>query len=99
MNSSGSRARRSITSAQMQMHSSTSELSAVKLFEIKLCEGFSKEALIFTTVQPDEKSAADFGRAMLDRHDDFNVAEIWLGMKMLRRVCLTIILQKARPVS
>lgn len=55
------------------------------LFEIKLCcDG--KEPLIFTTVQPDEESAARVGRVMLDRHDDFDFAEIWQGMRMLRQV-------------
>jgi hypothetical protein len=70
----------------MQMHTSSSGLSAAQLFEIKLCAGFGKETLIFATVQPDEKSAADFGRAMLDRHRNFDVAEIWQGVKMLRQV-------------
>ena len=70
----------------MQMHLSSNGLSAGKLFEIKLCAGFSKTSLIFATLQPDEESAADFGRVLLDRHDNFDVAEIWQGMKMLRQV-------------
>lgn len=57
-----------------------------KIFEIKLCSSFGKEPLIFATVQADEDSAADYGRAMLDRHHNFDFAEIWQGMKMLRQV-------------
>jgi hypothetical protein len=71
---------------KMQMHTSSSELSAAKLFEIKLCASFGKKTLIFATVQPDEEAAVDFGRAMLDRHHNFDVAEIWHGRKMLRQV-------------
>jgi hypothetical protein len=70
----------------MQMHSSPAGISPTIIFEIKLCSGFGKESLIFATVQSDEGAAADYGRAMLDRHDNFDVAEIWQGMKMLRQV-------------
>lgn len=68
------------------MDTSSSGLSVAQLFKIKLCAGFGKRALIFATVQPDEEFAADFGCAMLDRHDNLDVAEIWQGMRMLRQV-------------
>lgn len=73
-------------STQMRTHSSSSTLSPTKIFEIKLCSGLGKNALIFATLQPDEDAAADFGRAMLERHHNFDLAEIWQGMKMLRQV-------------
>jgi hypothetical protein len=73
-------------STKIQTHSFSGGLSGAQLFEIKLYAGFKKETLFFIAVQPDEESAADFGRAMLDQHDIFDVAEIWLGLKMLRRV-------------
>lgn len=60
--------------------------SPVTLFEIKLRSALGKEPLVFTTVQPDESAAAEYGRAMLDRHDEFDFAEIWQGMRMLRQV-------------
>ena len=56
------------------------------LFEIKLRSDFGNQPLYFSTVQPDEESAARVGRAMLDRHDGFDIAEIWQGMRMLREV-------------
>ena len=58
----------------------------VTLFEIKLRSSFGKEPLVFTTVQPDEGAAVEYGRTMLDRHDEFDFAEIWQGMRMLRQV-------------
>jgi hypothetical protein len=66
--------------------SSSDFFSAAQFFEIRLCTGFGKEMLVFATVQPDEKSAADFGRAVLNRHPNFDVAEIWQGMKLLRQI-------------
>ena len=68
------------------MHTSSNDVSATQFFEIRLCTGFGKAQLVFTTVQPDEKAAADFGRAVLSRHPDFDGAEIWQGMKMLRQI-------------
>jgi hypothetical protein len=56
------------------------------LFEIKLRSDFGKQPLVFTTVQPDEEAAVRVGRAMLDKHNDFDSAEIWHGMRMLRQV-------------
>jgi len=56
------------------------------LFEIKLRSSLDKEALVFTTVQPDEGAAVEQGRAILDRHEEFDFAEIWQGMRMLRQV-------------
>jgi len=60
--------------------------SPATLFEIKLRSSFDKEALIFTTVQPNEGAAVEQGRAILDRHEEFDFAEIWQGMRMLRQV-------------
>jgi hypothetical protein len=62
------------------------DLLPVTLFEIKLRSDLGKDALVFTTVQPDESAAAEYGRAMLDRHDEFDYAEIWQGMRMVRQV-------------
>jgi len=59
--------------------------SPTTLFEIKL-RSSDKEALIFTTVQPNEGAAVEQGRAILDRHEEFDFAEIWQGMRMLRQV-------------
>jgi hypothetical protein len=42
--------------------------------------------ICFCWSPPDEEAAVDFGRAMLDRHHNFDVAEIWHGRKMLRQV-------------
>jgi hypothetical protein len=56
------------------------------LFEIKLRSDFGKQPLVFTTVQPDEEAAARVGLAMLDRHHEFDSAEIWQGMRLLRQV-------------
>lgn len=66
----------------------TEELApqASTLFEIKLRSSLVKEALVFTTVQPDECAAVEQGRAILDRHEEFDFAEIWQGMRMLRQV-------------
>jgi hypothetical protein len=69
-----------------QQQFSQADLVSVTLFEIKLRAGFGKEPLIFTTVQPDENAAVEYGRAMLDRHDEFDFAEIWQGMRLLRQV-------------
>lgn len=56
------------------------------LFEIRLRSAAGKQPLIFSTVQADENAAADYGRVILDRHEEFDFAEIWRGMKMLRQV-------------
>lgn len=70
----------------MQPQARSNALPATTLFEIKLCSDFGKHSLVFSTVQADEAAAAEYGRAMLDRHDNFEIAEIWQGMKMLRQV-------------
>ena len=69
-----------------QQHALQTSTSPAMLFEIKLRSAFDKEALIFTTVQPNELAAVEQGRAILDRHEEFDFAEIWQGMKMLRQV-------------
>jgi hypothetical protein len=69
-----------------QQHALQTSIPPTTLFEIKLRSSFDKEALIFTTVQPDEGAAVEQGRAILDRHEEFDFAEIWQGMKMLRQV-------------
>src|ERR1700744_1408313 len=63
----------------MQQQMSQSDLLPATLFEIKLRSAFGKEPLVFTTVQPDEGAAAEYGRAMLERHDEFDFAAIWQG--------------------
>jgi hypothetical protein len=70
----------------MQQQMLQPDLLPVILFEIKLRSAFGKEPLVFTTVQPDEGAAAEYGRAMLERHDEFDFAEIWQGMRLLRQV-------------
>ena len=70
----------------MQQQMSPTDLLPVTLFEIKLRSAFGKEPLVFTTVQLDESAAAEYGRAMLERHDEFDFAEIWQGMRLLRQV-------------
>ena len=69
-----------------QRQSSEANRLPVTLFEIKLRSSLGKEPLVFTTVQPDEGAAVEYGRIMLDRHDEFDFAEIWQGMRMLRQV-------------
>ena len=69
-----------------QTYAPKTSTSPTTLFEIKLRSAFDKEALIFTTVQPDEGAAVEQGRAILDRHEEFDFAEIWQGMRMLRQV-------------
>jgi hypothetical protein len=69
----------------MQQMSQT-DIQPMTLFEIKLRSAFGKEPLVFTTVQPDEGAAAEYGRTMLERHDEFDFAEIWQGMRLLRQV-------------
>ena len=69
-----------------QQHALQTNTSPTTLFEIKLRSSLDKEALIFTTVQPNEGAAVEQGRAILDRHEEFDFAEIWQGMKMLRQV-------------
>ncbi len=59
---------------------------AQTLYEIKLRTDLGKDFLVFATVQPDAEAAAEYGRAMLDRHEAFDVAEIWQGMKLVRQV-------------
>lgn len=75
-----------VVTMHMQQHMPHSDLPPITLFEIKLRSAFGKEPLVFTTVQPNESAAAEYGRAMLDRHDEFDFAEIWQGMRMLRQV-------------
>jgi hypothetical protein len=70
----------------MQQQMPQPDLLPVTLFEIKLRSAFGKEPLVFTTVQPDERAAAEYGRTMLERHDEFDFAEIWQGMRLLRQV-------------
>jgi hypothetical protein len=69
-----------------QQHALQTSTSPTTMFEIKLRSSFDKEALIFTTVQPNEGAAVEQGRAILDRHEEFDFAEIWQDMKMLRQV-------------
>jgi len=69
-----------------QQHLSQTDLAPTTLFEIKLRSSFDKGSLVFTTVQPDEGAAVEHGRAILDRHEEFDFAEIWQGMRMLRQV-------------
>ena len=70
----------------MQQQMSQTDLLPATLFEIKLRSAFGKEPLVFTTVPLDESAAAEYGRAMLERHDEFDFAEIWQGMRLLRQV-------------
>ena len=46
----------------MQQMSQT-DIQPMTLFEIKLRSAFGKEPLVFTTVQPDEGAAAEYGRS------------------------------------
>jgi len=55
----------------------------IKMFEIRLVSSSSPQ-LIFTTARPSAADAENYARRLLDRHTEFECAEIWCGMQHLR---------------
>jgi hypothetical protein len=58
---------------------------SAELYEIRLVESPAR-SLIFATGRTTEQEALDFARRLLERHPEHSFAEVWHGMKLLRRV-------------
>jgi hypothetical protein len=56
------------------------------MFEIRLREIQPPASLIFATVRETDGDAAEYARTLLKRFPEFEFAEIWDGMRMLRQV-------------
>lgn len=65
------------------------EASAVKLrsrFEIRLRGSLSTSSLIFAMVCESPDEAARRAGYLLERHDGYEIAEIWNGMTLIRQI-------------
>jgi hypothetical protein len=58
----------------------------VDKFEIRLRHARPQDALLFVTTRETDSDATRLARELLDRHPEYNIAEIWRGMQMLRQV-------------
>lgn len=52
-------------------------------YEVRL-SGSKKSSVQFVTVSPDEDTAEKYARALLARFPEYNRAEVWAGMKLIR---------------
>src|SRR3954462_2435505 len=55
-------------------------------FEIRLKEDRPKSSLLFVTARSSDAEAVEQARRLLERHPEYETAEIWNGMKMIRQI-------------
>jgi hypothetical protein len=55
-------------------------------FEIRLKEDRPKASLLFVTARSSAAEAVEQARRLLERHPEYESAEIWNGMKMVRQI-------------
>ena len=55
-------------------------------FEIRLVEQRPHSSLLFVTSRENDSEAVQYARLLLERHPEFDVAEVWKGMKMVRQI-------------
>jgi hypothetical protein len=55
-------------------------------FEIRLKEDRPKSSLLFVTARSSDAEAVEQARRLLERHPEYETAEIWNGMKMVRQI-------------
>ena len=58
----------------------------MQTFEIRLREARPTVSLLFVTSRETDAEAVEQARKLLERHPEFDVAEIWRGMKLLRQI-------------
>jgi len=58
----------------------------METFEIRLVDGRPHKWLLFATASETDSEAVQYARRLLERHPEFNVAEIWKGMKLVRQI-------------
>ena len=56
-----------------------------KRYEVRLLTSQGKVRLFATAVATD-REASDYGKSLLIRHADCDSAEVWRGMKLIRRL-------------
>ena len=56
------------------------------VFEIRLRESRPAASLLFVTTRKTSDEAVEQARRLLERHPEFQIAEVWNGMKLLREV-------------
>lgn len=61
------------------------KLTIAKEYEIRLLGPLGSQ-LLFVAAKPCDEDAADHARSLMDRHPSFAEAEVWQGMKLVRRV-------------
>jgi hypothetical protein len=55
------------------------------MYEVRLL-GAPGSQLIFVTSKSSDDDAAEHARTLMDRHPSYMRAEVWQGMKIIRRV-------------
>ena len=58
----------------------------MKTFEIRLRDNRPAASLLFVTLRETHAEAEEQARRLLERHPEFEIAEIWSGMTLLRQV-------------
>ena len=58
----------------------------MNIFEIRLSEGSPKNSLLFVALRNSDAEAIARARELLERHPEYQIAEIWDGMKMIRQI-------------
>jgi len=62
------------------------EGDCVITFEIRLKEERPAASLLFVTARSSDVEAVEQARRLLERHPEYDTAEIWNGMKMIRQI-------------
>jgi hypothetical protein len=55
-------------------------------FEIRLRETGPALALLFVAARESDTEAVEYARRLLARHPEYDIAEIWNGMKLIRQI-------------
>jgi hypothetical protein len=61
-------------------------MGAMEIFEIRLREARPSSSLLFVTMRKNSDEAVEHARRLLERHPEFDAAEVWYGMKLVREV-------------